>query len=97
MRVKVRFRFNKAPGEVEMFEVDHEGAKRLSDAEHNRQHDRIAAEVGSVLERHPQVAEVFPGAEKLKTKTMTEKPEAEPEEEEAPKASEAGNKRRQKE
>lgn len=60
MEVRVRFRFNKATGEVELFEVLDEGIMRLPEAEHNRQHDRIAAEVGNVVERDPLVIEVFP-------------------------------------
>lgn len=62
MEVRVRFRFNKVTGEVELFEVLDEGTMRLPEAEHNRQHDRIAAEVGNVIERDPRVTEVFPGA-----------------------------------
>jgi hypothetical protein len=62
VEVKVRFRFNKKSGEVEMFEVDHEGPKNLSEEEHNREHERIAAELGNVLERNPRVTEILPGS-----------------------------------
>jgi hypothetical protein len=61
MRVRVKLRFNKLTGEVEEFLVDDQDLPRLPAAEHNRQHDRIAAEVGGVLERHPAVTEVLPG------------------------------------
>ncbi|MGK7877962.1 MAG: hypothetical protein AB4426_33040 [Xenococcaceae cyanobacterium] len=56
----MRFRFNKVTGEVEVFEVTDEGTMRLSEAEHNRQHDLIAAELGNVIERNPRIMEVFP-------------------------------------
>ncbi len=59
MDVKVRFRFNQITGEVEIFEVTDEGIMRLSEAEHNREHDRIAAELGNLIERNPQIMEVF--------------------------------------
>ncbi len=65
MDVKVRFRFNKITGEVEVFEVTDEGTTRLPEAEHNREHDRIAAELGNVIERNPRVVEVFPGSTQL--------------------------------
>ncbi|MEH2368494.1 hypothetical protein [Nostoc sp.] len=61
MDVKVRFRFNQVTGEVEIFEVTDEGTMRLSEAEHNREHDRIAAELGNIIERNPQIMEAFPG------------------------------------
>ena len=31
----------------------------LPEAEHNREHDRIAAELGNIIERNPQIMEVF--------------------------------------
>ncbi len=61
MKVKVLFRFNKQTGEVEEFIVD-DVDSRLPEAEHNRQHDRIAAEVGRVVERYPHIDEILPGA-----------------------------------
>ncbi|OUL34963.1 hypothetical protein BV372_12715 [Nostoc sp. T09] len=61
MDVKVRFRFNQVTGEVEIFEVTDEGTMRLSEAEHNREHDRIAAELGNIIERNPHIVEAFPG------------------------------------
>ena len=55
----VRFRFNKATGEVEVFEVDY--ASTGSEEVHNREHDALAAELGGLLERAPRVVELFPG------------------------------------
>ena len=72
MEIKVHFRFNKITGEIELFEVDDEGPMRLSEAEHNRLHDRIAAEVGNVVERNPRVDEILPGAAELEAKVDTE-------------------------
>ncbi|AOY78731.1 hypothetical protein BJP36_01325 [Moorena producens JHB] len=60
MDVKVIFRFNKVTGEVEIFQVDDQGRMSLPEAEHNREHDRIAAELGNIIERNPQIMEVFP-------------------------------------
>ncbi len=60
MKVKVRFRFNKQTGEVEEFIVD-DVDSRLSEAEHNMRHDRIATEVGRIVERYPHIDEVLPG------------------------------------
>lgn len=55
----VRFRFNKATGEVEVFEVDY--ASTDSEQIHNREHDALAAELGGLLEQAPRVVELFPG------------------------------------
>jgi hypothetical protein len=64
MDVKVRFRFNKTTGEVEIFEVTDTALRQTrSDAEHNRQHDRLAAEIGSIIERNPRIREVVTGEE----------------------------------
>jgi hypothetical protein len=62
MDVKVRLRINKVTGEVEQFLVEDDGPMRLPEAEHNSRHDRIAADLGNVIERNAQVIEVFPGA-----------------------------------
>lgn len=68
MRVKVRFRFNAATGEVEAFEVDdmHDGP-RLAD--HDARHDRAAAEVARVVEANALIEEVAPGADQVTTVT----------------------------
>jgi len=60
MKVRVKLRFNKLTGEVEEFRVDDQDTPALSEAEHNREHDRVAAEIGSVLERHPRITEILP-------------------------------------
>jgi FtsH ternary system domain X3 len=61
MHVRVRLRINKLTGEVEEFQVEDEGTMRLPESDHNRQHDRIAADLGNVIERHAHVVEVLPG------------------------------------
>ncbi len=92
MDVKVRFRFNKKSGEVEMFEVDHEGPKNQSEAEHNREHDRIAAELGRVIERNPHVTEILPGSGQ-----MVEPVPGEQDEEKAPDTPDTEEKKRNQE
>ncbi len=77
MDVKVRFRFNKITGEIDVFDVEDEGTMRLPEAEHNREHDRIAADLGRVIERNPQVVEMLPGHEVPLNKETTQKPEDE--------------------
>ncbi len=61
MEVNVRFRYNKRTGEVEIFEIDDLGSTLTHD-EHNREHDRITAEVGSSILHNPRVEEVLPGS-----------------------------------
>lgn len=58
MRVRVRFRLNSETGEVEEFQVDDLGQEL--GAGHDAEHDRIAHEVGSVLEPRPLIEEVRP-------------------------------------
>lgn len=77
MDLKVRFRFNTATGEVEVFDVIDDGPMRLPEAEHNREHDRAAAEIGNVLERNPRVDEILPGAEPLPTTPIAQPPDTE--------------------
>jgi len=79
VRVKVHFRCNPATGEVEVFEIDDE-ASTLPEDEHNREHDRIAAEIGNVIERNPRIVEVLPAegtAPAAETKPEPEPPQAE--------------------
>ncbi len=64
MQVKVRFRYNKATGEVEVFQVNDQGSN-LSVAEHNREHERITRDLGSAVERYPRAIEMIPGSEVL--------------------------------
>jgi hypothetical protein len=61
VRVQVRFRFNSNTGEVEMFDID-DLDSRLPRDEHNREHDRIATQIGGVLERHPHLQELAGGS-----------------------------------
>jgi hypothetical protein len=75
MKVRVKLRFNKLTGEVEEFLVDDQDLPYLPEAEHNREHDRVAAEIGSVLERHPRVTEVLPGAPAPERTPATLEPE----------------------
>jgi hypothetical protein len=62
MKVNVKFRLNKETGQVEIFEID-DWQSTLPEAEHNREHDRIAAEIGNLVERNPRVVEVLPGTQ----------------------------------
>ncbi|MEM7578407.1 MAG: hypothetical protein AAF316_00900 [Cyanobacteria bacterium P01_A01_bin.80] len=75
MDVKVRFRFNQVTGEVEIFEITDEGNMTLPEAEHNREHDRIAAELGNVIERNPRVTEVFSDDVSVNTTPIPEQPQ----------------------
>lgn len=75
MKVRVKLRFNKLTGEVEEFLVEDQDLPYLPEAEHNREHDRVAAEIGNVLERHPRVTEVVPGEPKPVSPATTETPE----------------------
>ena len=72
MDVKVKFRFNQVTGEVEVFEVTDEGSRRLPEAEHNREHDRISAELGNIIERNPQIMEVFANSIPTNQQPITE-------------------------
>ncbi len=72
MDVKVTFRFNQITGEVEIFQVTDEGIMRLSEAEHNREHDRITAELGNLIERNPQIMEVFSDTVSVEQQTISE-------------------------
>ena len=78
MDVKIRFRVNKITGEVEVFEIEDQGSN-LSIAEHNARHDRIAAEIGNVIERNAQVIEVLPGTVHLPTRSSRQAEEGEQE------------------
>lgn len=65
MQVKVRFRFNKSTGEVEVFEIADEGPVTSALSEHNATHDRIAGEIGALVSRAPDISEVLPGTSVL--------------------------------
>ena len=58
MESRVRFVFNKRTGEVEEFTVEQETV--LPGPEHELSHDRLAREVGSVVERTPRITELAP-------------------------------------
>lgn len=60
MDFQVRFRFNKLTGEVEVFDVDDLGSG-LPQAEHDTQHDRVASEIGRLVDHAPRVSELLPG------------------------------------
>ena len=60
MKVRIKLRFNKLTGEVEEFLVEDRDLPYLPEAEHNRKHDRVATDIGHVLERYPRVTEVMP-------------------------------------
>ena len=60
MRVKVRFVVDRRTGEVDVV-IEDEGST-LPREEHDRTHDRIAAEIGRVMERDPRVDEILPGS-----------------------------------
>lgn len=78
METTVKFRFNKRTGEVELV-VDQEST--LPDAEHDVAHDRVAAEIGRVIERLPRVIEVTASDPVLRDReAVPETPEPEREE-----------------
>ncbi len=78
MDVKVRFRFNKLSGEVERFEVEQDSS--LPYVEHEREHDRVAAEIGALLERFPRVTELPGDAPAVATTSETPQEPTEDEE-----------------
>jgi hypothetical protein len=75
MDVKVRFRFNKLTGEVELFEVDQESG--LPNEEHNRGHDKLASELGALLDRHPRILETSTAAPPAGASTVPDEPASE--------------------
>ncbi len=56
MNVKVKFRFNKLTGEVSEFLVDQD--QELPREQHDQSHERIAGELGRLIERFPRVVEL---------------------------------------
>lgn len=75
MEISVRFRFNRATGEVEEFTVDQ--SSNLSNEEHERIHRDNALAIGSILEPRPQVEEILPGSA-TRTMVRSEGPETVP-------------------
>ena len=59
MRVRVNFRVNTETGEVEEFVIEDVGTER--EPEHEAIHDRIATDVGKVVERRPAPEQIVPG------------------------------------
>jgi hypothetical protein len=59
MRVRVNFKVNRETGEVEEFLV--EDISTEPEDEHDAAHDRIAVEIGKVVERRPAPAQVIGG------------------------------------
>ncbi|GGK97257.1 hypothetical protein Sme01_35740 [Sphaerisporangium melleum] len=60
MRVKVRFRYDPATGQVEFFQVD-DVSTGPREAGHDETHDRVSAEIAGVVERDARIDEVPPG------------------------------------
>lgn len=60
MRYRVEFRYREDTGEVEVLQIDTvETGQRAAD--HDAQHDRVAAELASVVEQYADINEVAPG------------------------------------
>jgi FtsH ternary system domain X3 len=60
VRYRVEFRYREDTGEVEVLQVDTvETGQRATD--HDAQHDRVAAELASVVEQFADIEEVIPG------------------------------------
>jgi hypothetical protein len=74
MEIKVRLRFNKRTGEIDC--VVEAPDSPLPEAEHNRRHEQLAAEVGRILEQHPRVVEVTGEAAAPQTEEAPATPEA---------------------
>lgn len=78
MDVRVIVRFNSRTGEMERFDVEDEGGERPPQGEHDRVHERIAAEIGSVLERFPRLSELHPDDPLVVTRAQEAEPAPEP-------------------
>jgi hypothetical protein len=61
MRVKVSFRVNRETGEVEEFLIEDIGSGTDVEPDHELVHDKIALEVGKVVERRPAPEQVVGG------------------------------------
>lgn len=73
MRVRVSFRVNTRTGQVEQFLVEDTGTGL--EPEHDGQHDRIAYEVGRVVERRPAPEQVVDGGAAGDAAPMVYRPE----------------------
>jgi hypothetical protein len=58
MRYRVEFRYREDTGEVEMLQVEVVEGPPGRAADHDAQHDRMAAEIASVLEPDAEIDEV---------------------------------------
>ena len=56
MRVRVHFRVNAATGEVEEFLIEDISTK--AEPEHDAKHDKLAVDIGKVVERRPAPQQV---------------------------------------
>jgi len=61
VRVRVNFRVNTQTGEIEVFQVDDLGARRM-DVDHDATHEEIAHRIGALIELRPIVDELIPGS-----------------------------------
>jgi hypothetical protein len=75
MQFRTRIRINKLTGEVDVEIID-EGSESLPSDQHNARHDRIAAEVGSVIDRNPRVQELLHGESEAERTVETSGPES---------------------
>jgi hypothetical protein len=78
VRVRVRFRYDPATGEVAMFQVE-DVSTGPQEADHNARHDRVTAEIAGLVERGAHIVEVAPGQlpDRLIEPTETTQPEDE--------------------
>lgn len=72
MRVRVNFRMNTETGEVEEFLI--EDISIDAEPEHDATHDRIALEVGKVVERRPAPQQVVDRGTAPDSTTLTYQP-----------------------
>lgn len=61
MAYRVSARINTETGEFELFQVDDIDNATGTGAEHNDGHERVAAAIGGLVERRPQIEEVVTG------------------------------------
>ena len=61
MSDRVTVRINTETGAFELFQVDDEAVGRAS-VDHDASHERVAAELGGLVERRPEIEEVVDGA-----------------------------------
>ena len=74
MDFRVRFRFNKTTGEVEIFEVSDEGTRQLDPEHHDRHHDEITGDLARLIDRDPEINEILPGAIPIQEESTVKDP-----------------------